>query len=210
MKSLLPLLLCFVVLLQSCLTIKRNADTFIIDNVKSSKLVCNQKEDIYLLYRWDYWFHDLKKEQTLNWNDDFIKSIRWDKHKKELLFVGQTVIEPYNTSMGIIYRNAKADELVKEVKWGMREKLLAENLVLEEKTVGMYTYTILTYQLRNDNLRAYARYREYYCNINNDVMRIVFWSMESANHWEEVIQEGERIMIERSPVEPPHDNSGKS
>lgn len=202
-----PLILLFpsaFVLLQSCVTIKKNADTIIIDNVQSSKLVCNRKENIFILYDWGYWFHDLKKDQTLNWNADFITSINWDKHRKELLFAGQSVLEPYSSSMGLLYRNAKADELAREVKTGMREKLLAENVGLEEKMIGMYNYYILTYLLRDDKLRVYARYREYYCNLDKDVMRIVFWSMESHDQWEWVIQEGDDVMSRRNPVEPAH------
>lgn len=186
----------------TCTTIRKNADTQILDRVQSLKLVCNRKENIFIFYPWNYWFHDLKKEQTLNWNDAFIKSIQLDKHKKELLYVGQTVLNPYNSTMGILYRNAKAEELAKEVKFGMREKLLAENVFLKADTIGTYTYTVLNYQLRNDDLRAYAQYNEYYSNEGNDVLRIIFWSMESANDWKEVKDEGQWIMSRRSPVEP--------
>jgi hypothetical protein len=104
--------------------------------------------------------------------------------------------------MGILYRNAKAEELAKGVKLGMKEKLLAENVFLKADTIGTYAYTVLTYQLRNDDLRAYAQYNEYYCNEGKDALRIIFWSMESANDWKEVKDEGEWIMSRRSPVEP--------
>lgn len=198
--------LILLILIQACAPIKKNTDTVIIDRVRSYKLVCNKKEDIYMLYGGDYWFHDLKKNQTLNWNDDYMESIKKDKHKKELLFIGQTFIEPYHSSMGMIYRNANANEQAKMVKDYMRKVLLAENMVLSQEQFGLYNYSVLTYDLYDTKLRVYARYREYFSDIKDkDVMRISFWSMETCDSMKRVIMEGDYHMLKRSPVQPSND-----
>ncbi|HRG53234.1 MAG TPA: hypothetical protein PLL00_10390 [Bacteroidia bacterium] len=151
-----------IILFHSCTPYKKSKDTSTIDNVQGYRLVKNKKENIYILYGWDYWFHPLKKKITLNWNPDFIKSIGWDKHSKELLFAGHTIIEPYYSTIGLIYRKAKSAEIAKSVATRMRKERKAENVFITKDTLGIYFYTVLTYQLKNKDLDVAVTYREYY------------------------------------------------
>lgn len=201
MKAILPFL-AFFLLTQSCLPIKKNTDTITIKNVQARQLICNRKEGIYLLFGGDYWFHALKKNETLNWNTDFMKSLKWDTHRKELLFAAHTKIEPFCSSMGILYRNAQTKELARQIAADLRKKLKAENVVISEVHLGMYYYTLLTYNLPDAQLKTEAKYREYYSTEGNNVMRTIFWSMESCRDWESIIHEGDQNMGTRMPSEP--------
>lgn len=166
------------------------------------KLVCNRKKDIYILYGGDYWFHELKKNKTLNWNEGFIRSIAGDKHRKELMFAGHTKIEPFCSSIGLLYRKAKAEDVLKLVAEQMRKELHAENISMKEQIIGMYTYKVLSYNLPDEELKVEARYKEYYSNEGNDVMRLVFWSMESYEDWRAAEDEGDIMLGYRTPSEP--------
>lgn len=195
------LAICITGLLHSCLPYKQNRGTQI-TVMNGLRLVCNKEKNIHIYYGWDYWFHDLKKKNTLNWNDDFVTSIGWDNHQKELLFSGHTIIEPYCSSIGLLYRKAEITELVKGLGERMRKELKAENVFITEEIVGQYSYTILTYDLRNEQFKVHAKYREYFSKEENDVLRIVFWSVESCPNWEVVKGEGDAIMKSRIPVVP--------
>ena len=192
-------------LLFSCAPYKKNADTVIIDNVDGYKLVSNKKENIYLLYGWDYFFHPLKKKTTLNWNSDFIKSIRRDKYPKELLFTGHEIIEPYHSSMGLLYRNSKSEEIATGVAKRMRTELKAENVFLTKDTIGIYFYTVLTYQLKNRDLDVAVTYREYYSDEDEDALRIVFWALENCPKLDLLENEGTSMLSKRRPDEPLHE-----
>lgn len=124
----------------------------------------------------------------------------WDNHHKELLFAGHTTIEPYCSSIGLLYRKAKSEELVKETANRMRKEFRAQNVFITKDTIGIYFYTVLTYQLKNKQLDVAATYREYYSDENNDALRLVFWSMESKPDF----LQGETaiILATRTPDEP--------
>lgn len=178
--TLFSILFGLTIFLIACTPYKINTDTQIIDHVQGHKLIRNKKENLYILYAGDFWFHPLKKSQTLNWNQRFIESISWDKHPKELLFAGHTTIEPYCSSLGLLYHKAKSEEIAKGVAERMRKEFKAQNVFLTKDTVGIYFYTVLSYQLKNEQLDVEASYKEYYSDENEDVLRLVFWSMESG------------------------------
>lgn len=194
--------LALLMLMQSCSTIKKNTDTVIIKNIQAKELICNRKEGIYILYGGDYWFHGMKKNEMLNWNEDFVKSLKSDKRPKELLYAAHTKIEPFCSSLGVLYRNADAKEVSDQIAADLRKKLKAENVFMSEKQLGMYTYILLTYNLPDMKLNTEAKYREYYRNEGKNVLRTVFWSMESCRDWSFVEEEGDFNMQGRTPVEP--------
>lgn len=208
MKKHVPLLGLFL-LMMNCTPIKKNTDTVIIKNIQAKELICNRKEGIYMLYGGDYWFHDMKRKEMLNWNSNFVKSLKWDKHKKELLYAAHTKIEPFCSSVGLLYKNAEAKEVADQVAVDLRKKLRAENVFKSEKKLGMYTYILLTYNLPDVQLKTEAKYREYYRNEGKNVLRTVFWSMESCGDWGFVEQEGDLNMEARTPVEPVNEKTGE-
>lgn len=201
--TLFSILFGFTIFLFACTSYKINTDTKIIDNVQGYKLVENKKENLYLFYGWDYWFHPLKKKVTLNWNPDFIKSISWDKHDKELLFAGHEIIEPYHSSLGLLYRKAKSEDVAKSIATRMRTELNAENVFISKDTLGIYFYTVLTYQLKNKDLDVAITYREYYSDEDEDALRIVFWELESCPKCDLLEKEGTSMLKKRRPDEPP-------
>jgi hypothetical protein len=183
------------IMLASCTCYKKSTG-IIIAKMDGMELISNKEKNIYLRYPGDYKFHDLKKRQTLNWNDAFIKSIAWDKHRKELLYAGHTFVEPYCSSIGMLYRNANAAEIEKGIAIRLRQELKAQNLFTTEERIGLFNYVVLSYDLKDEQLDVSARYREYYGNEEGDVLRIVFWSMESSNDWAVAKYEAE-AMLER-------------
>lgn len=44
----------------------------------------------------------------------------------------------------------------------MRKERKAENVFITKDTLGIYFYTVLTYQLKNKDLDVAVTYREYY------------------------------------------------
>ncbi len=76
------------------------------------RLIKNGNELISIKYYTDYWFHELDKEHTLNYDEDFIRSIYKNKNA-ELLYTAHTTVEPYCSTIGVLYKTAHWRQLLK-------------------------------------------------------------------------------------------------
>jgi hypothetical protein len=186
----------------ACSPYKKNKDTALVYGKTGPKFIKNVKEDLYLVYGYDYWFHDLKKKSTLNWNDKFMKSLNWGPSHKEFLFVGHTIIEPYCSTLGMLYKNATSTEMASDIAKRMRTEFEAENIFTKDTLIGSYYYTILTYNLQIEGLKVNASYREYFCNLNKNVLRVAFWTVDSFPWLAALKREGDENMANRSILDP--------
>ena len=181
MKFTIVIVIGFLIL-ASCNGYKKASETTI-KRDEGMQFVANKKENISIKYYGDYWFHDLTKKVTLNWDQNFINSIGFNKNKKALLFTAHTTIDPYCTTIGLSYKNCLLEETVNDISEHLKKDLKAVNLTTTTETIGAGTYTKLSYELRNDQNQVFSKYIEYYSTQGGNVLRVVFWSTESNENW---------------------------
>jgi len=151
-------------------------------NIDGLVLVENKKIKISIKYYEDYWFHKLNKKFTLNWNKDFVKSIYQNSNKK-ILFTAHTTIEPYCSTIGLLYKNNNIEMMVQNNAEYLRKKLNAKNIISTTKIIGMIRYIKLSYILNSSKLRTDSKYVEYYSVQGENILRIIFWTIEANDNW---------------------------
>src|ERR1051326_6537597 len=142
----------------------------------------NRKENISIKFYSDYWFHDINKEQTLNWDSRFMKSFG-EKHNKEFLYCAHTKMNPYCSSLGVLYMNAEEEKLVNEIAGTLKKELKAADLKDTTGQIGYANFRKLSYTLTDEELKIYRTFSEFYITRGNDVLRIIFWTSESNTAW---------------------------
>ena len=168
-------------MLSSCTAYKINSDT-IVKNVDGTQLVENKKENISIKYYGDYWFHSFTKKTTLNWDKTFIKSIDANKTGKTLIYCAHTTIEPYCSTLGLIYNDNHLTQIIKDVEENFK-KQRAENLTTTNELIGTNSFAKLSYELPDSELRIKRRYIEYYSLQGKNTLRIIFWTTETREGW---------------------------
>jgi|GEM_PF-5232513 len=175
MKKNKILVFALLIILSSCTAYKISSYTSIKNTDDGRELVENNKEYISINYYGDYWFHPIRKNITLNWDDNFMNLIKVRKNK--ILYCGHTTIEPYYSTIGILYKSNDLTQLITDITEKLK-KLKAQNLLQTNDTIRSITFTKLYYVLRDPELKIERRYCDYYCTHGNDVLRIVFWTSE--------------------------------
>ncbi len=194
MKNQLLLPLFILILLSSCIGYKNNPNTHVsIENGK--QLIENKKENISLRYYGDYWFHSLNKQNTLNWDKHFIKSLQQSGAKETFLYAGHTTIESYCSTIGVLYESTAMASKLADISAYLKKSLKAENMSNSTIVIGEQNYQVLSYQLRNTALRVSSKYIEYYLLRKKDFVRIIFWTNDMSDGW--LQRESEAIIAKK-------------
>jgi len=145
-------------------------------------LVENKKAGIAIAYGGDYWFHPLEEKSTYNWDAGFVRLLKADKQKKALLYCGHTIIEPYSSTIGLVYKDARLTETVDAIMQQLTAQK-ARNLANTTELVGTTHFTKLAYELVDSRLKIKRRYLEYYTTQGKDIARFVFWTTDANPRW---------------------------
>jgi hypothetical protein len=153
-----------------------------VKNVDGLQSVENREQNIFIKYYGDYWFHNLTRQTTLNWDRNFVKSIKFNRISKVLLYTAHTSSEPYCSTIGLLYKNRPLIETIKDITVTLK-KIGAGNITTTTEIIGTGNYTLLSYELRNDQFKVTSKYLEYYSIQGKDVLRIIFWTTETGDNW---------------------------
>ncbi len=186
----LGVLLILSLLLGSCHSIKQSRGTEI-KNMEGLQKVENKAERFSIDYYGDYWFHSLKPGNTLNADRLFLQSLCKINSKNKLLYSGHTTLEPYGTSLGMLYKSTSMSDDLGKIKLDLRQRLMVENYSDTTAIVGSHSFEILSYSLQNKATQVHNQYLEYYISRETDFLRIIFWTTDSRGaEWLRIESQG--------------------
>ena len=138
--------------------------------------------NLRLTFLGDYWFHEFDKKHFLNASTAFLNysTSQINGRKPELLFVSHTQVSPLHSVIGIIYKGAFKDSTyLTDLKTMLKDELKVKN------PKQSYLYTILgdvikwEYPVWNPDTRIYSTHNEFILRRNENLIRLVFWTIES-------------------------------
>jgi hypothetical protein len=179
------------ILMVSCNPYKISSYTSVKNTSDGQELVENNKEYISIKYYGDYWFHQLRKNITYNWDDNVMNLIKTKKNKI-IMYCGHTIVDPYFSTIGLVYKDSQLAQTIDEITPKLK-KLRAQNLTTTNAQIGRFNFTKLYYELYDPELKIERRYYDYYCTHENDVLRILFWTSE-YNH--NILEDESKEIIE--------------
>jgi hypothetical protein len=153
----------------------------------------NKTERFSLGYYGDYWFHSFRLRNSINMDKVFLQSLYKTHSKTTCLFSGNTTLEPYGSSIGMLYKSATMSDDLKNIKLDLRQRLRVENFRDTMAIVGSHSFEILSYSIQNKTTQVNNQYLEYYISRESDFLRITFWTIDSRGaEW--LKNESEAIM----------------
>ena len=138
--------------------------------------------NIRLTFLGDYWFHEFDKKHFLNASTAFLNytTSQINGRKPELLFASHTQVSPLHSVIGIIYKGAFQDSTyLTDLKTMLKDELKVKN------PKQSYLYTILgdvikwEYPVWNPDTKIYSTHNEFILRRNENLIRLVFWTIES-------------------------------
>jgi hypothetical protein len=182
-----------MILLTSCSSIlKLDSD---IQAEDGHKIVSIPEVKTKIIYPGDYDFHDFDAGLFPIVHPDFLKDLKKLNGKKtgKILYAGHTFIRPIFSSTAFLYNekyNTKsfAEQLQKE----LRIDYGATNSEISSFGTKAGEFYQLTYYLENPALKIKTQHVEYIGILNEQIIRILFWTTDSNE--QTVFRESEAIM----------------
>ena len=146
-------------------------------------------------YHGDYWFHDFYKKYFPTVAPLFLKYIQQQHRIKnaEMLFSAHTTMSPYFSSTAILYhQQLNATSFSKQIQAELKVKFRATNIKASDFSTSFGTFKQLSYNINHPLLKTQTQHLEYIGNINNETIRIFFWT--SDNHQGSIFGESEKIL----------------
>lgn len=190
MKKKRTLVFTLLIIMSSCSAYKISSYTSVKKTDDGQELVENNKEYISIKYYGDYWFHPLRKNITLNWDNNVMNLIKSQKNKI-IMYCGHTIVDPYFSTIGLIYKDSQLTQTIDEIMLKLK-KIKVQNLTTTNAQIGRFNFTKLYYELYDPELKIERRYYDYYCTHENNVLRILFWTSEYNHNMLE--EESKRIL----------------
>jgi hypothetical protein len=130
----------------------------------------------------DYSFHPLNKKYFPDVAKNFLKYTvaKIKGSKPELMYSAHTIVQPYYSSIGILYKNVKVDtSLLNIIKVHMESRLGASFNRLDTVETTCGTATRIAYQVLNQVTKIRSSHWEYLVNNNGNTLRFFFWTTNS-------------------------------
>src|ERR1051325_12187709 len=159
MKNYFPFIL-FTSLLASCSVLKVSPRTSIQDS-DGLQRVENKTTHFSIVFYSDYRFHNISRDQTLNWDETFIKSLCRAKGERTILFCGHTVMEPYCSTVGVSYSMDNPDQMMSSIQ---KTFLSPQATDVEDRTqlIGNKNFHVISHNLKNAQLKITYQFLEFF------------------------------------------------
>jgi hypothetical protein len=130
----------------------------------------------------DYSFHSLNKRYFPDVRKSFLKYTiaKTNDLKPELMYAAHTIVQPYYSSIGILYKNASADpSLLSIIKVDIKSSLGTSFNGLDTVETTYGTACRFAYQVFNPVTKIRSSHWEYLVNNNGNLLRFFFWTTNS-------------------------------
>jgi hypothetical protein len=185
-------ILFMIALLCSCNATRPSSGTEI-KNIGGLQHIENKTERFSIDYYGDYWFHSFRLRNSINMDKVFLQSLYKTNSKTTCLFSGNTTLEPYGSSIGMLYKSTTMSGDLKKIKLDLTQRLRVENFKDTMSIVGSHSFEILSYTIQNKITQVNNQYLEYYISRESDFIRVAFWTIDSRGaEWLKI--ESEAIM----------------
>lgn len=172
-------LLSILTFLSSCVAPRSNPSASV-STFEAGIKVASDKYRFSIQYYADYWFHGWSKKKILNRDEQFVNS-RTVK-KAHLVYYAHTIVEPYCSTLGLIYPGKSVQEIVPVILNELKSRH-AINVLSNEQLIGLNNFTKISYETKHADLRIGIKYLEYICPAGSHTLRIVFWTTEAGDTW---------------------------
>ena len=130
----------------------------------------------------DYRFHSLIKKYFPSVRKSFLKytGSKIDGSKPELMYAAHTVVQPYYSSIGFLYRGVDFDtSLLNNIKRAMKNSLKSSFIGVDSVETSYGTARRFAYQVLDPVTRIHSYHWEYLVKNNSNLLRFFFWTTNS-------------------------------